>query len=603
MSEFKQLYISYNDYEKEKSSLKQCCKTLDNTVESYYGLLHKTNQEAIISGSVADALVTYMNYVASLKGMAYKIYKQYAKMVKNFLNRIDIEDDFLYDKKTDKDFSEQAYEMFDEVTIHRKETGNWWKDHISDAGRFFLEDVFGIYFLDDYDANMYLTKEEMKKLAKTESRRIKDIFEMVHETDNEYKGKCENHLIKTFESYRKMFENIQHFLVSKETFTVDNINANLSQIFQELMGNLAALVAVDDVSDESIKNFVKQMWAAMYFDSFQKAINQYLSDIGTVEEVNAIVYNAFGIVEGDIKYGDYEKHIIKSELLETLDSLSENYVYSTSDEKAAIDEFDSFINMIKGKGTSITEWLHEHRDKNGKLLLDKRTRQYKDIAEFLNSLGNADKILDYGSQGIDFLSRLFTDYDKSLKIINSFSKNANLDQKTKECVEEITLLYKKDLNAWINEFGEKVADNLTDIGVGALSNAIPVVNVVGKIKEGIDEFGEITGSGTRAKSMLNAMIYQDTYYSSKSAYESALKKFQNAKEGDENYDQLLIDLKNCFAFCKKNLMNMLSEMANSVQGSKKAYYQYCLTVASKASLSDTSKLVVLSYDDYMNYGV
>ena len=41
MSEFKQLYISYNDYEKEKSSLKQCCKTLDNTVDSYYGLLLK----------------------------------------------------------------------------------------------------------------------------------------------------------------------------------------------------------------------------------------------------------------------------------------------------------------------------------------------------------------------------------------------------------------------------------------------------------------------------------------------------------------------------------------------------------------------------------
>jgi hypothetical protein len=173
----------------------------------------------------------------------------------------------------------------------------------------------------------------------------------------------------------------------------------------------------------------------------------------------------------------------------------------------------------------------------------------------------------------------------------------------KSCVEEIEKLYKKEVNAWLKEAGIRIASDVLDVGISAFENEIPVLNVIGKIRDGIDKFGEITGSGDRAKSMLNALIYQDIYYSSKSAYENALDNVKSADPDDENYNQLINDLKNCFDFCKKNLVNLLNEMANSTQGSKKAYYQYCMTVASKASLNDTKKLEIMSYNDYISYGV
>ena len=46
-------------------------------------------------------------------------------------------------------------------------------------------------------------------------------------------------------------------------------------------------------------------------------------------------------------------------------------------------------------------------------------------------------------------------------------------------------------------------------------------------------------------------------------------------------------------------MNLLKEMAASVQGTKKAYYQYCLTIASNASMSDDAPLEIPSYETYM----
>ena len=593
------MFVSYEGYKSNKKSIKNCFDQINETLNSYYNYLNKTKEQAIISGEVSDALSTYMNYVLKTKGVALNLSSQYSKMVNSFLNEIDTEDDFLYGKKEEKDFSDYAYEKFQEVTIHRKETGNWFKDHWNDAGRWFVQDVLGISFIDDYDANMYLTEKSMKELAKTESRRIDDIFKMVRQTDRSYYYNCVKY-IDVLMGFRGILANMIEILESKKSFSVENIETKLGPLYNSLLESIEKSVSIYDTSDDAIRSFVQQRWAASYFSSFHTAINQYLSDIGGIEIVNATIYNSFGIVLDDIKYGDYEQFLIKNQLLDTLQEMNDSYDYSISREKEVVDSLKDFVKMVKDKGMTVTEWLNQHRDSSGKLLLDKRTKKYKRIAEFLDSFKNAGEILKYGDKGIDFISRLLTDYDKALEIIESFAKNANMDEKVKAAIEEIERLYKKDLSAWLNDIGEKVADELVEVGVSALAKAIPVVNVIDTIRGGIDSFGEITGSGDRAKSMLNALSYQNIYYSSQNAYEEALRKLKEANVDDNNYDQLLQDFKNCFSFCKKNLVKMLTEMANSVQGSKKAYYQYCASVASQAKLIDADKLTVPSYEDYMN---
>lgn len=586
----KDLFVSYKGYKESKRVYKDSCNAYETLLKNFIDALNETRKDAIVSGEIAEALDTFISFVSSSVGSVKTLGEQHTKLVNSFLNRIDNDDDFLYNKKNEKDFTECAEELFQEVTIHRKETGNWWKDHWNDAGRWFIEDVLGKRFLDDYDANMYLTKKQIKELAKTESRRLTDIFNMVRNDDKSYYDRF-HMLLEAEETIRNFVAGMIEVVANKNTFTSENINLKLSSLYDNMVNKIASVVTITAYDAKVIQEFVESNWSAMYFGTFLKAITTFLSDLGTAEEIQMVIYNAFGITKDSVEYGDYEKVVIKQELMDTLEDMTNAYVYSSSDEQEAINTFKKYIDYIKKYGD---KW-YEH--------LDKRTSAAKELKEFLDGCGGASKILKYGDKAIDYFYRLFVDYDKSKKIIDSFMSNNNNSGKVKECMDEINELYNKELNAWVKEGVDRLKDIGYEAATKSLEKSVPVLNVIGKIRDTIDLVGEITGSGSRAKSMLNATIYADIYYESEQAYENALKKVRNANPKDKNYNQLISDLQNCFDFCKKNLVNLMKEMANATQGSKKAYYQYCMSVAQNASMADKEKLSVLSYEDYMKYGV
>ncbi len=580
------MFVSPSGYELAKKQVDKCCKSCDELLTEFFKLLNETKTNAIISGETADALEEFIKYVSLANGLASEISKQYVNLVDMFINKLDNDDDFLYKKDSEKDYTDYAYEKFQEVTIHRNETGDWWKDHWNDAGRWFIQDVLGIYFLDDYDANMYITEEAMKELAKTESKRLEDIFSFVRADDELFANRFDQ-LLEVEMNYRNLIKGLIDVVADKNTFTAVNIDLKLSDLYNSAIESLSTVVSVTNYDDETIKNFVDSNWSAMYFSDILKAITNYLSDLGTMETVQMVIYNAFGITKDSVEYGNYEKAIIKNQLLETLDDMAQNYKYSSSDEQKIISTFKEYIGLIKEKGNSWYEYL------------DGRTKEAKELKDFIDSCGGASEILKYGDEALEYFYRLFVDYDKSVQIIDSYMKNCDFGGTTKECLDEIRSLFNKELDAWIGEAVQKLGIKGIDIAVSELENCVPVLNVIGKIRDGIDTFGEITGSGTRAKSMLNALVLSDVFYDSENAYTNALEKVKKLDADDKGYDQAITDLQNCFDFCKQSLMNLLKEMAASVQGTKKAYYQYCLTIASNASMSDDAPLEIPSYETYM----
>lgn len=589
MGDSSNLYVSPSGYKTTKKLVKSCCQECDELLTNFLTLLSDTQNSAILSGKVSEALNEFIVYVKSAKGIALEISSQYSKLVNSFLDRIDTDDDFLYDSDCEKDFTDYALEKFQEVTIHRNETGNWWQDHLNDAPRWFIQDVLNIHFLDDYDANMYITEDSMKELAKTESKRLDDIFEFVRDDDKLFEIRFEK-LIEIEEKYRLLLFGMIDIVANKNTFTLENIKLKLTELFNDLIDSLSYVASFTNYDENTIRTFVESKWAALYFSKFTNVISGFIADLGSIEVIQMTIYNAFGITKDSIEYGNYEKAIIKNQLLETLDDMSQNYQYDESDEKAAINTFKKYIDLIKKYGD---KW-YDH--------LDGRTKEAKKLKEFLDSCGGASVILKYGDEALDYFYRLFVDYDKSVQIIESFMKNCDFEGTTKECLDEIKELYNKELGAWVKEATQKIASKGLDIAMSELENVVPVLNVIGKIRDGIDLVGEVTGSGTRAESMLNAVVYSEIYYDSEHAYENALETMKSLSPNSKGYSQSVKDLQNCFDFCKKSLINLLQEMANATQGSKKSYYQYCMTIAQNASMADKSQLQVISYEKYMeNY--
>ena len=70
----------------------------------------------------------------------------------------------------------------------------------------------------------------------------------------------------------------------------------------------------------------------------------------------------------------------------------------------------------------------------------------------------------------------------------------------------------------------------------------------------------------------------------------------------KEYQKMVENLKNTFNLTKNVLAKMFTSMAKSSDGLKRSYYEHCAYVASEASMVDSDKLYLGSYEDYVNSG-
>ena len=612
------LIVNNDELNSAGKSFKSFSSVLESAFDQYKLILDNVSTNAVPSGEVHDALVLYSDYIVKVQEISDRIGEKFTKLISNYISEIEYADDYLYDagiSNTTRDFSDTEYEhlrscLDDPWCSLTDSIGDWFYSKVINVVDFFKWDSAKACLQNCHCLLLDYNNETAQGL--------RTLFERVHAVDKKYGASIADgvgnddsntshfaYVILTMCDLRDMLDEMAYIIDPRNgSFTVGAIEARLGNAYKELFKNFEKTMAIPEVGSkptiEEIADFASQPWAALYFSHFFQATSMFVYDMGGWEAFLMIVFNMFDISKTVLfQESDYENYLTKKQLLSVLEDMANEYKYSGSDEQEVIDDCKTFLKYVKKYGKDIYKHMNEHRLDNGKLILDGRTIEARQYREFLDSLGGAEKILKYGDDAIEYISRLFTDYSKGLEILDSFENNYTGDEKVLNCVSEIRRLYNKEFGTWVEEGLKIVVDKGLDVALKNLSDAVPVVAVVNAIDEGIGIVGEITGLGSKARSMIEGLAYFNLQASSETAFKNALEKVQNADPNSEGYASLVEDLNNCFELNKKNMSKMFKAMAKASTGTKKSYYNYCAKRAETLSMRDTTCPDILSYEEFV----
>ena len=609
-SEFLEAGRSFNAY----------CDVLEEVILQYKAILNKISTDAVSSGATHDALVRYSEYIANLETITKDIGKKCNSLIYSFIAEIEMADDYLYDAGISdpiRDFSEKEYNRLiscldDPWCSITDSIGDWIYDKINKM----------IDFLNWDSAKSFLQTCHRWLLDYNDETRqgLTLLFVRVREVDQKY-GKSSpgatfnsgdyetcyfGFIFLTMYQICDMLDAMSDIINPKNgMFTVSNIEDRLGNAYKNLLAYYKQTLEIKEWGSKptisEISDFASQPWANSYFSCFFWPMSDFISDIGGYETFKMVVFNMFEIAEDKALIGDYEEYIAKKQLMSVIGDIAQDYKFSESDEKKAIDDCQTFLKYVKRYGDNWYKYMNTTRGENGKLLLDGRTKEAKEFDRFFKSLGGAQKILKYGSQGVEFISKLFADYKQGLQIIDSFEKNYADDQTITNAISQIRKLYNKEFGAWGIEAIQEVEKIGIEEGLNKLGDLVPVVAVVNKIGDGLDLVGEFTGIGSRAQSMYDALTYYNLYNSSQIAYDNALEAFKTADPNSEEFQILAQDLENCFNLHKKNTIEVLNAMSKASTGTKQSYYSYCAKQAEMLTMHEIIKPNILSYNEFLSF--
>ena len=598
---YKTMVIKDAELQEASEKFRPFFNELNDVVKQYKTALLDVSNNAIKSGKTHDALVTYLNYVDKLVTVVGEIGGVFENITYDFLDLLDGIDDYLYEPyaNVERDFSDEQYNYLVECL------DDPWCEMTDNWGDKLLQGLSWLFNLKEKINNCHKLLLDLNDETKSG---LKSLFDEAHDLDFKYGHSVSGGVSNEEDFYTAYFSalcmalcGIRDLLKEMATvidpvngsFTPIQVEARLGNAYREMMDYYDQSVEISRVNESPtipvISDFASQPWARSYFSDFNYPIDMYIMDIGGYEAFKMVVYNMFQIGKDHILHSDYEKYMTKKHLLEVLETMGEGYHYSESDEKKNVALCGKFLGYVKKYGK---DWYEK---------LDKRTREAKQFKEFLESLGNAQDILNYGSAGIDYLARLFTDYSAGLETIESFRRNCD-DPVMLESVAEIEALYKKEFGAWAKEAWGVFIDKGFDRAMQLLGKKCSVLAVVSAIDEGIQFVGNVTGDGAKSESMYHSLVFHDLCASSSEAYQNALEKFIKMKPEDEGYEQAAQDLSNCFNMHKLNTVKLYEAMENASTGDKRSYYHYCAKQAKMMSMHDNQAVSLMSYEEYLELG-
>lgn len=474
-----------------------------------------------------------------------------------------------------------------------------------------LEDTFyGIAkFFGKYDnskeRSIKKTHEALLQYNDVTRRQVRNIKRKIEEADE----KCYERLIlvKDFiwnmEEYISIFKEIMlNYQNSPSSFDISTVD--FASKYSVMINSYNDVLVMDTVTDEDVEEFIASEESDEFMNEQVQIIYDYLANLSQLEMSDydfwkLVTLQMFDVAEGEIVTGgEYEKFVMKKELTEMMDDLAENYVYSKSKEQEALDTVNSILKEAEKNGKTLYEYLNSIRGKDGKLILDGRTKKAKEFLNFLDSLENAQEILKYGDQAIEILSKLFIDYDKNLAFLDSFEKNAHLSDEMMDCFKKLRATYEHDLSQTIVDISRQIVENGVDV-----LYSISIGKMVGTVKKTIGLIGDLTGENARTAAQIELLNYgHDIVGSAQSAFLESMKKLKEASKDADNYNELMNDFKNCFAIYKNGLKRLFEKMALAAEGAQRDYFYYCSSEVSSMTLKDFSNPNFMSYEEYLKDG-
>lgn len=579
----------------------------------YLGYLNEVCNDAITSGKVYEGLLAFRQELAKVENMPETIASSVQQIISDYLDELDNAQkvngvSILYDReyKGYKDYSSDYFDKLErmaESVDYDSGFFNSFCDALEDA-YYGIAKFFGKYD-NSKEESIRKTHEALLQYNDVTRRQVRNIKRQVGNADE----KCYERLVLVKDFIWKMQEYISIFkeIMIKYQYSASAFSVSTMDFETKYVAMLKAyndVLVLDTITDDDVEAFINSEVSEKFLDEQVDVVYEYLAELSQIDMSDTdfwklIIFQMFDVAEGEITHaGEYEKFLTKKELTEMLDDLAENYVYSGSDEQEALKTFDTFLGYYEKYGKEWYEYMNTHEDKDGNLLLDGRWKEAKEFKGFLDSLGNAQDILKYGDQAIEILSKLFIDYDKNLKFLDSFERNARLSEEMKACFAEIRATYEHDLAQTLTDVGQQILENGVD-GLYSLS----IGKMVGSVKKTIGIIGEVTGESARTAARLELLNYgHDVVGASQSAFIESMKKLKETSKDADNYQEVLTDFKNCFAIYKNSLKRLFEKMAIAAEGAQRDYYYYCSSEVASASIKEFTDLDIMSYEEYLKDG-
>jgi|GEM_PF-5327795 len=597
---------------------------------SYAECLNRLTKNGVQSGKVHNELLIYTSYVEKVPEMIDAISKKIKAFFPAYLDDMNAAQKFegeyiLYEENYTgtRDYTEEGFlqmqkdcDSIDSDANVFENIGDWWEDLIYGLLGF-VGKAFNWW--DARQTRYYLM--EVNDIAK---KQLNDIKDNLHAAQAHYllSAMSIHDCIVDLKQYISILNEINGCDVGN--FSMTTFALKLSKIYNEIYDTLDEVYVDEGISWKAVEKFIKTDDVEEFFDRYSVEVKEFLADLSSMDmkdkefwlmTISQLFDVAIREMMGWVRklFGDdydYETYLYDNEMMALFDQMAKTTTFEDSEYKDILKDYQEFMELIKKYGDKWEEYLTGIRDEKGKLLLDKRTKNYKYFKEFFQQFENAENIIKYGTDMVEIMAALTADYEKNLEILNTVIDDCDPNSEMAKSLARIRLRYenswencasilKEKVNEWGDDFVKEVL-KLKQLNKSKIFKFTNVFKVVGWVELAIDVVNETTGLGeeSQAKLQLLTMGYEQIW-SAEEAYANALAEVKECDPNSEEYQQCLKDFATSFEYYRLTLKRLYDKMALASSGDKQDYYRYCAEKFEQLNLENYEHFDVKTYEEYI----
>lgn len=561
------LTVDVSEYKTCGETIKNICNNIDDLISILSQKLKNASENGVQSGETAEKFAEFSNILVQLNGELAAIGKKTNKLIGDYLEDIDKNDDKLFKNSGYKPFTDEEFEACFSVVKNTTEPGfdigsqGFWTRIWDFLLKFF-------WWLADYkvtaDNSQSILKKKVKNLKEQTAKKITSIKTNVRLTDRQYRRESKN-LLELMVIYKTTLEKFYQITASGD----GNIDGDILNELSSLLKKYKDFEkSKDKLTDIDVKNFADNVTG--YFSSSTELIGLICE-----ESIGTFVTTEYDRYRSTVK-----------EALEYFNSVSTGYTISHEKYKEYKDEFDSMLSYYNQYGA---DWLNYYTGDSEKAAL------FNKIAKSLEKISN--KSDDY----IDIWFKFFCDMSESKTLLNSFISSCDIDNKNvNKALQRIKDIYDKDIEAYIMETWETFLHEAEKLaiknGTTAFADAYSKIFPGGGMKSLITRF--LSTILDKAYSESPAVAQYDWVVATETYFNDAVAKLKAASPDDPNYKSLVDMVKKTFDCAKKARIKFFETMIAASSGDRKEFYELNLKSIKNMSLEDVSPHSVTTPGDY-----
>lgn len=612
------LRINYSDYE---DFLEQYAKQIGDTrgaLECLDLRLADLLVNGVVSGKIHDELTTFREYTGKAAKKVDEIIDTMNRLIQEYLDQMNdaqcIKGKYILYKKEypdTRDYSDAYFERLQSICDSTKHDANWF-ERFNDWGEDVVAGAIG-WIGDKLNwFNVRQTQYLVMERNDITRHQLQDIQERLAKREVDFTAKADALRSVMMVLNQALYHLAQAVTWKDGNFSMSEYTTMLSRLFGQ-MDNLLTAIRIGAVyTREDIARFLELEHPENFFKDSSDQIYDYLAELSQLEISDGETWGMIltqmftiaskeltGLITGDY---DYQKYLMDTEMLALLDEMSKREsLYEGTAKETAMKTYKTFMEYIEKYGEYWEQQLEGVRDENGKLILDRRTTEYKAFKAFYEQFGNAATILDYGMDLCEIVAKYVADYEKNLEILATLEVQCAGNEAMAESLARIRQVYEKSWDAIAKDVLEKLLKLEGDCCKAYLveMTGTSVFGILAAIKWGIDIIGNITGISQASLARLQLLNSgHDQLNTAKTAFEQALAALQAADPNSAEYEELSKEFARCFEYYRVTQKRLYEKMGEASSGVEGAYYRYCAEELDDLTLHNFDDFELMTMEEY-----